>query len=163
MSIFKKPAFFKAFNVELLRYLGPGFLVTVGFIDPGNWATNIAAGSEFGYRLLWVVTLSTLMLIFCSTCRRISDHTGECLAEACRRSGMGEFIFGGSIMLACVATALAEFRRGHSLTILTASPRPPQLSRRRPYFLVTVQKYDQIEHLIIALVSIIGSATSSKC
>ena len=48
----------------MLRYLGPGFIVTIGFIDPGNWATNIAGGSEFGYTLLWVVSLSTLMLIF---------------------------------------------------------------------------------------------------
>ena len=52
------------FSRELLRYLGPGFIVTIGFIDPGNWATNIAGGSEFGYTLLWVVSLSTLMLIF---------------------------------------------------------------------------------------------------
>ena len=51
-------------KLELLKYLGPGFLVTVGFIDPGNWATNIAGGSEFNYSLLWVITLSTLMLIF---------------------------------------------------------------------------------------------------
>ena len=52
------------FSRELLRYLGPGFVVTIGFIDPGNWATNIAGGSQFGYQLLWVVSLSTLMLIF---------------------------------------------------------------------------------------------------
>lgn len=49
--------------LELLKYIGPGLLVTVGFIDPGNWASNFAAGSEFGYALLWVVTLSTVMLI----------------------------------------------------------------------------------------------------
>ena len=42
---------------DFLRYLGPGLLVTVGFIDPGNWASNIAAGSGFGYELLWMVTL----------------------------------------------------------------------------------------------------------
>ena len=48
---------------DFLRYLGPGLLVTVGFIDPGNWASNIAAGSGFGYELLWMVTLSTIMLI----------------------------------------------------------------------------------------------------
>ena len=48
---------------ELLQYLGPAFLVTVGFIDPGNWATNIAGGSDFGYTLLWVITLSTIILI----------------------------------------------------------------------------------------------------
>ncbi|MGB9590899.1 MAG: divalent metal cation transporter, partial [Candidatus Kryptoniota bacterium] len=49
--------------LEILKYIGPGFLVTVGFIDPGNWATNVAAGSWFGYPLLWVITLSTIMLI----------------------------------------------------------------------------------------------------
>ena len=49
---------------DFLRYLGPGLLVTVGFIDPGNWASNIAAGSGFGYELLWMVTLSTIMLSF---------------------------------------------------------------------------------------------------
>ena len=46
-----------------LRFLGPGFLITVGFIDPGNWATNIEGGSKFAYELLWVITLSTLILI----------------------------------------------------------------------------------------------------
>ncbi len=46
-------------TLDFLRYLGPGLLVTVGFIDPGNWASNIAAGSGFGYELLWMVTLST--------------------------------------------------------------------------------------------------------
>ena len=50
-------------TLNFLRYLGPGLLVTVGFIDPGNWASNIAAGSGFGYELLWMVTLSTVMLI----------------------------------------------------------------------------------------------------
>ena len=40
---------------EFLKYIGPGLLVTVGFIDPGNWASNIAAGSHFGYSLLWII------------------------------------------------------------------------------------------------------------
>ena len=40
---------------ELLRFIGPGILVTVGFIDPGNWAANLAAGADYGYALLWVV------------------------------------------------------------------------------------------------------------
>ena len=43
-------------GLDVFRYIGPGLLVTVGFIDPGNWASNFAAGSEFGYSLLWVVT-----------------------------------------------------------------------------------------------------------
>ena len=50
-------------GLDFFKYIGPGLLVTVGFIDPGNWASNFAAGSEFGYALLWVVTLSTIMLI----------------------------------------------------------------------------------------------------
>ncbi|HEX3026737.1 MAG TPA: divalent metal cation transporter, partial [Clostridia bacterium] len=49
--------------IDFFKYIGPGLLVTVGFIDPGNWASNIAAGSEYGYVLLWMVTLSTVMLI----------------------------------------------------------------------------------------------------
>ena len=44
---------------ELFKFIGPGLLVTVGFIDPGNWASNMAAGSDYGYKLLWMVTLST--------------------------------------------------------------------------------------------------------
>ena len=48
---------------DILKYIGPGLLVTVGFTDPGNWAANIATGSGYGYTLLWIVTLSTLMLI----------------------------------------------------------------------------------------------------
>ena len=53
----------KAERFHFLKYVGPGLLVTVGFIDPGNWASNIAAGSGYGYQLLWMVTLSTIMLI----------------------------------------------------------------------------------------------------
>ena len=50
-------------GLEILKYIGPGLLVTVGFIDPGNWASNLAAGADYGYALLWMVTLSTVMLI----------------------------------------------------------------------------------------------------
>lgn len=54
-------------GLEILKYIGPGLLVTVGFIDPGNWASNLAAGADYGYTLLWMVSLSTVMLIICST------------------------------------------------------------------------------------------------
>jgi len=50
-------------GLEILKYIGPGLLVTVGFIDPGNWASNLAAGADYGYTLLWMVSLSTVMLI----------------------------------------------------------------------------------------------------
>lgn len=56
-----KPKTFGA--IDIIKNIGPGLLVTVEFIDPGNWASNFAAGSSYGYVLLWVVTLSTIMLI----------------------------------------------------------------------------------------------------
>ena len=69
--------------LSALRFLGPGLLVTVGFIDPGNWASNVAAGSEYGYQLLWVVTLGTLMLIVLQhNAAHLGIVTGYCLAES---------------------------------------------------------------------------------
>ncbi|MBF0567446.1 MAG: Nramp family divalent metal transporter [Nitrospirae bacterium] len=96
---------------EILRYIGPGLFVTVGFIDPGNWATNMAAGAAYGYKLLWVVTLSTVMLIVLQhNAAHLGIATGLCIAE-----GAGKYfkrltasLFIGTAMLAAVATALAE-------------------------------------------------------
>ena len=70
-------------GLDVFKYIGPGLLVTVGFIDPGNWASNFAAGSEFGYSLLWVVTLSTVMLIILQhNVAHLGIVTGLCLSEA---------------------------------------------------------------------------------
>ncbi|MEA4968778.1 MAG: divalent metal cation transporter, partial [Bacteroidaceae bacterium] len=70
-------------NFEIFKYIGPGLLVTVGFIDPGNWASNIAAGSIYGYSLLWVITLSTIMLIILQhNAAHLGIVTGKCLSEA---------------------------------------------------------------------------------
>ena len=63
MKLFKGEHKPKLTAIDFLKYIGPGMLITVGFIDPGNWASNIAAGSGYGYTLLWMVTLSTIMLI----------------------------------------------------------------------------------------------------
>ena len=68
-------------TLNFLRYLGPGLLVTVGFIDPGNWASNIAAGSGFGYELLWMVTLSTVMLIVLQHTRHIWELQPDCVCR----------------------------------------------------------------------------------
>jgi manganese transport protein len=100
------------FSRELLRYLGPGFIVTIGFIDPGNWATNIAGGSEFGYTLLWVVSLSTLMLIFLQhLSAKLGIVTGHSLAVNVRTKlpRWVAVIAGVTIVLACMATDLAEY------------------------------------------------------
>src|SRR4051812_13581785 len=65
---------------------GPGALVAVGYMDPGNWATDIAAGSSFGYDLLAVVLLASLMaMLLQGLAVRLGIATGEDLAQACRR------------------------------------------------------------------------------
>src|SRR4030095_4256955 len=70
---------------RLIAFLGPGYLVSVGYMDPGNWATDIAGGSKFGYTLLSVVLISNLMAILLqSLCVRLGVATGRDLAQACR-------------------------------------------------------------------------------
>lgn len=70
---------------KLLAYIGPGYLVSVGYMDPGNWATDIAGGSKFGYTLLSVILISNLMAILLqSLCVRLGVVTGRDLAQACR-------------------------------------------------------------------------------
>jgi manganese transport protein len=70
---------------KLLAFAGPGFLVSVGYMDPGNWATDLAGGSRFGYRLLFVIMLSNLMAILLQTLAlKLGIVTGRDLAQACR-------------------------------------------------------------------------------
>lgn len=75
----------KGFWRKLMAYAGPGYLVSVGYMDPGNWATDIAGGSQFGYTLLSVILLSNLMAVLLqSLCVRLGVSTGKDLAQACR-------------------------------------------------------------------------------
>jgi manganese transport protein len=75
----------KNFWRKMLAYGGPGYLVSVGYMDPGNWATDIAGGAKFGYTLLSVILLSNLMAILLqSLCVRLGVATGRDLAQACR-------------------------------------------------------------------------------
>jgi len=70
---------------KMWAFAGPGFLVSVGYMDPGNWATDLAAGSGFGYSLLFVIMLSNLMAILLqSLCIKLGVATGRDLAQACR-------------------------------------------------------------------------------
>ncbi|HIU64442.1 MAG TPA: Nramp family divalent metal transporter [Candidatus Avacidaminococcus intestinavium] len=98
-------------NKSFFRYIGPGILVTVGFIDPGNWAVNLAAGADYGYSLLWVITLSTLMLILLQhNVAHLGIVTGQCLAEAATtffKPTVSRFLL-GTALIAVVATSLAE-------------------------------------------------------
>ncbi|MDO8533960.1 MAG: Nramp family divalent metal transporter [Xanthobacteraceae bacterium] len=70
---------------KLLAFLGPGYLVAVGYMDPGNWATSLAGGSKFGYALLTIALLSNLMAILLQAlCARLGIASGRDLAQACR-------------------------------------------------------------------------------
>src|SRR3989442_5599384 len=70
---------------KLIAFLGPGYLVAVGYMDPGNWATSLAGGSKFGYTLLTVALLSNIMaIILQALCARLGIGAGRDLAQACR-------------------------------------------------------------------------------
>ncbi len=72
---------------KLLTFLGPGYLVAVGYMDPGNWATSLAGGSKFGYALLFIALLSNVMaIVLQSLCTRLGVGAGRDLAQACRDS-----------------------------------------------------------------------------
>ena len=72
---------------KLLAFLGPGYLVAVGYMDPGNWATSLAGGAKFGYALLTIALLSNVMaIVLQSLCTRLGVGAGRDLAQACRDS-----------------------------------------------------------------------------
>ena len=115
-------------GLDILKFIGPGLLVTVGFIDPGNWASNLAAGAQFGYSLLWMVTLSTIMLIFLQhNVAHLGIATGLCLSEAATiylKPVYSKFLL-SSAMLASVSTSLAEILGGAiALNMLFKIPIP---------------------------------------
>lgn len=149
-------------GLDIFRFIGPGLLVTVGFIDPGNWASNLAAGADYGYSLLWMVTLSTIMLIMLQhNVAHLGIATGLCLSEAAAIHIKPRYsrILISSAMLASISTSLAEILGGAiALQMLFEIP------IRAGAVLVTVfvvtmlytNSYRIIEKWIIAFVSVIG-------
>mgnify|MGYP002577852019 CR=1 FL=1 len=152
----------KSGALDLLKYIGPGLLVTVGFIDPGNWATNLAAGSTFGYALLWVVTFSSVMLIIIQhNVAHLGIVTGLCLAEATTkyiRRPLSVPIL-GSAMLASISTSLAEILGGAiALQMLFSIPikAGSVIITIVSIVMLLTNTYSKIERWIITFVSIIG-------
>ncbi len=151
-------------GLEILRYIGPGLLVTVGFIDPGNWASNMAAGSEFGYALLWVVTLSTIMLILLQhNVAHLGIATGECLAEATTKflPKVPARVILLTGWIATVATVMAEVLGGgialqmlFGLDLKIGSV----IVAAGALVLLLTNSYRRVERYIIAIVSVIGIA-----
>lgn len=149
-------------GIEIFKFIGPGLLVTVGFIDPGNWASNLAAGADYGYALLWMVTLSTIMLIMLQhNVAHLGIATGLCLSEAAAIHLKPRYskLLLSSAMLASISTSLAEILGGGiALSMLFGIP------IRAGSLLVTIfvvimlftNSYKIIEKWIIAFVSVIG-------
>jgi manganese transport protein len=147
---------------DIFKYIGPGLLVTVGFIDPGNWASNLAAGANYGYLLLWIVTLSTIMLILLQhNVAHLGIATGLCLSEVSTiylKPRYSKLLL-STAMIASVSTSLAEILGGAiALNMMFDIP------IRAGALLVTIfvmimlftNSYKVIEKWIIAFVSIIG-------
>ena len=149
---------------ELLRYIGPGILVTVGFIDPGNWAANMAAGAEYGYKLLWMVTLSTIMLIVLQhNVAHLGIVTGRCLSEAATEY-LPPVVSRGvlfSAIAASVATGLAEIL-GSAIGLNMLFGIPLKIGAVCAALLCAwmlwVNSYQKLEKWIMGFVSIIGLA-----
>ncbi|MCQ4873175.1 MULTISPECIES: Nramp family divalent metal transporter [Odoribacteraceae] len=149
-------------GLEIFKYIGPGLLVTVGFIDPGNWASNLAAGAEFGYSLLWMVTLSTIMLIVLQhNVAHLGIATGLCLSEAASEYLKPRYAKGilYSAMLASVSTSLAEILGG-AIALQMLFNIPIRAGSLLVMIFVAIMlfsnTYRVIEKWIIAFVSIIG-------
>lgn len=148
--------------INFLKYLGPGLLVTVGFIDPGNWASNIAAGSIYGYSLLWIVTLSTIMLILLQhNAAHLGIVTGKCLSEAATENIPVRIknIILITAVLASISTALAEIL-GAATALYMLFNIPVKIGSFLILFIILFlqlsNSYKKIEKIIIGFVSLIG-------
>lgn len=149
-------------GLDFFKYIGLGLLVTVGFIDPGNWASNFAAGADFGYSLLWVITLSTIMLIVLQhNVAHLGIVTGLCLSEAATKytpKWVSRPILGTAV-LASISTSLAEILGG-AIALEMLFDIPIIWGSLLTAFFVTIMlftnSYKRIERSIIAFVSVIG-------
>jgi manganese transport protein len=148
--------------LDIFKYIGPGLLVTVGFIDPGNWAANIATGSEFGYTLLWIVSLSTIMLIILQhNVAHLGIATGLCLSEAATiylKPWISKSVLSFAV-LASVSTSLAEILGGAiALNMLFDVPIKIGALLVTAFVMIMLfsNSYQKIEKWIIGFVSVIG-------
>ncbi|MGE5474924.1 MAG: Nramp family divalent metal transporter [Ignavibacteriales bacterium] len=149
---------------HLLKYLGPAFIVSVAYIDPGNFATNISGGSKFNYSLLWVILWSNLMAIFLqSLSAKLGIATGQNLPQMCGKvfSRKTNWLFLIIAELAAMATDLAEFLGGTlGLYLLFHIPMAYAglITVLLTFFIVYAEKYGQriVEIIIAILVAVIA-------
>jgi manganese transport protein len=152
----------KFMALDFIKYIGPGLIVTVGFIDPGNWASNLMAGSTHGYALLFTITLSTIMLIILQhNAAHLGIATGYCLSEAASiylKPWVSRSILLTAI-LAAVSTAMAEIL-GSAIALNMLFKIPIKLGSVMALILILwmlfTNSYKKLEKWIIGFVSLIG-------
>ena len=148
---------------QISKFLGPAFVVSVAYIDPGNFATNISGGSKFNYVLIWVVLWSNLMAIFLQTMSaKLGIATGHNLPEMCAKvfSRSTNWIFWIIAELGAMATDLAEFLGGTlGLYLLFHIPMiyAGLITGLLTFLIVYTEKYGQnvVEVIITLLVTVI--------
>ncbi|MDJ0304802.1 MULTISPECIES: Nramp family divalent metal transporter [Dehalobacter] len=151
---------------DTLRYLGPAFIVSVAYIDPGNFATNISAGSNFNYNLVWVVLWSNLMAIFLQTLSaKLGIVTGVDLATQCGRvfSRPVNLLLWIIMLFAVIATYMAEFLGSTlGLYLLFGIPLVAAglITVCLTFVIVYLRRFGQhmVERIIISLVAVIGAS-----
>jgi manganese transport protein len=167
ISLMPRHSFFKNILAKwtaLVRYLGPAFIVSVAYIDPGNFATNISGGSIFNYNLVWVILWSNLMAIFCQTMSaKLGIATDHNLPEMCAKifSHKTNWFFWIMAELAAMMTDLAEFLGGTlGLYLLFRIPMiyASLLTGAITFLIVYLEKYGQrlVELIIGILVAVIS-------
>jgi manganese transport protein len=150
---------------NLRAYIGPGFLVAVGYMDPGNWATDIAGGSAFGYTLLSVILLSNLMAIVLQALSvRLGVGAGLDLAQACRARYSRPVSFALWVLaeIAIIATDLAEvLGTAIALKLLFGLPLSwgVVITALDVFLILALQRYGfrKLEAFIIGLLVLIGA------
>lgn len=151
---------------HLLKYLGPAFIVSVAYIDPGNFATNISGGSKFNYNLVWVILWSNLMAVFLQIMSaKLGIATGKNLTQMCREvfSRSTNWFFYIVAAFAAMATTMAEFLGGVlGLYLLFGIPLiySSLLTAAITFAITYLQKYGQrlVEIVITILVAVICGA-----
>lgn len=156
----------KSWFRRVMPFLGPSFVAAVAYIDPGNFATNIQGGAQFGYQLLWVIVASNLMAMLIQTMSsKLGIATGKNLAEVCRDHFSKPVVWGmwGLMEVVAIATDLAEFlgaALGFNLLLHVSLLWGAVLTAIVTFAALGLQKYGfrPLEALIAALVGVVAGS-----
>ncbi|MCO8254307.1 Nramp family divalent metal transporter [Haladaptatus sp. AB618] len=154
---------------ELAKYMGPGFLISVAYMDPGNWATNISGGAKYGTALLWVIVLASMMAMGIQiVAAKLGIATGKGIAQLCRERLPRRvvIVLWAAAELAMIATDMAEIigaAIGFSLIFNIPLPGGAILAGASSFALLGVRTaykrgFRAIEYVIMALVGVIALA-----